>query len=308
MAKQKQVTLTQLRSFVAVARQGSFTRAAETLGMSQPSVTAAIQQLEQTLGLTLFDRSTKTLRLAAASRSFLPAMERVLNDMDTTLSGVQSIVEGQSGHVAVAVLPSVATRILPETIKGYSKAFPGIRLALRDDNSFGICEKVANGEVDIGVAGRTDQVMGLEFEPIIRDPFGVAMHRSHPMASEQGPVRWQELAAYPFISFASDTGIRPILDSLDPVPENISVPWVEVSNIATVLSLLKANQGISALPQMSVDPRDRDIAFRILIDPPKFRELGLVTRKGRSLPPAAQKFVDYMKAALRPYWERGPGS
>ena len=308
MKQQKPVTLAQLRSFVVVAREGSFTRAAETLGMSQPSVTSAIQQLEAALGLKLFDRSTKTLRLSVTSRAFLPTIEHILEELDAVLSGVRSIADGQSGHVAVAVLPSVATSVLPATIKKYSAAFPNIRMSLRDDNTLGICQKVANGEVDIGVAGRTDQVIGLEFEPIIKDPFGVAVHRTHPLAKQTGPVQWCDLAGFPFISFASDTGLRPILDSLDDLPENITVPWVEVSNIATVLSLLKTNQGIAALPQMSVDLGDGEIVFRILVNPPTFRELGLITRKGRSLSPAAQHLVSYMKDVLRPYWLRKPGT
>ncbi len=298
------VTLTQLRAFVAVAREGSFTRAAEALEMSQPSVTATIKQLEGLLGLKLFDRSTKVLTLTKASATFLPGIERILSELDATLTDFQSVADGTQGSVAVAVLPSVASFVLPATIKSFSAAFPKTRISLRDDNSSGICERVLRGEVDLGVAGRTDQTVGLHFEPLIRDPFGVVVHKSHPLAHESGPVGWNELAGYPFISFAADTGLRPLLDTLRDIPENITSPWVEVSNIATVLSLLKTNLGIAALPQMAVNTIEKDVVFRTLLDPPLFRELGLITRNGRSLAPAAQHFVTHMKTALRPQWER----
>jgi len=298
------ITLAQLRAFVTVSREGSFTRAAEQLHTSQPSVTTSIKQLEAVLGLKLFDRSTKVLSLTKASTAFLPVIERILEDLDSTLADFQAAADGTKGSVAVAVLPSVATIVLPGAIKSFSAAFPRTRISLRDDNSSGVCERVLRGEVDLGVAGQTDQSAGLDFEPLLRDPFGVVAHKSHPLAREQGPVTWNELAAYPFISFAADTGIRPILDTLRDVPENITSPWIEVSNIATVLSLLKTNLGIAALPKMSVNPIENDVVFRTLLDPPLFRELGLITRSGRSLAPAAQNFVEHMKEALRPSWER----
>ncbi|MEP3280573.1 MAG: LysR substrate-binding domain-containing protein [Stappiaceae bacterium] len=298
------VTLTQLRAFVAVSREGSFTRAAEILEMSQPSVTAAIKQLEDVLGLRLFDRSTKTLNLTKASMTFLPGIERILDELDSTLSEFRSTASGAFGNVAVAVLPSVATNVLPRTIKSFSAAFPKIRISLRDDNSSGVRMRVLSGEVDLGLAGRSEKSDGLAFEPLIRDPFGAVVHKTHPLAQTTGPIEWDDLAGYPYISFAADTGIRPILDTLKGVPDNIAVPWIEVSNIATVLSLLKTNLGIAALPQMSVNPIENDVVFRTLLNPPLFRELGLITRKGRSLAPAAEEFVLHVKDALRPSWER----
>lgn len=299
------VTIAQLRAFVAVAREGSFTRAAELLDMSQPSVTTAIKQLEAALELRLFDRSTKVLSLTKASAAFLPGIERILNDLDATLADFHATADGSQGSFAVAVLPSVATIVLPATIKSFSAAFPKTRISLRDDNSSGVWERVLSGEVDLGVAGRTDHKSGaVHFEPLLRDPFGAVVHKSHPLAQERGPLVWDDLAGYPFISFAADTGIRPILDTLSDTPENIASPWVEVSNIATVLALLKTNLGIAALPQLTVNPIENDVVFRTLLGPPLFRELGLITRAGRSLSPAAQNFVIHMKEALRPNWER----
>lgn len=298
------VTIPQLRAFVAVSREGSFTRAANVLDMSQPSVTTAIKQLEGALDLKLFDRSTKVLSLTKASASFLPGIERILNELDATLADFHAAADGTHGSVAVAVLPSVATIVLPSTIKSFSAAFPKTRISLRDDNSSGVCARVLNGEVDLGVAGRTDHTGGVHFEPLLRDPFGAVVHRTHPLAQEQGPVGWDELAGYPFISFAADTGLRPILDTLSDLPDNITSPWVEVSNIATVLALLKTNLGIAALPKMSVNPIEKDVVFRTLLNPPLFRELGLITRKGRSLAPAAENFVRHLRDVLRPQWER----
>ncbi len=222
--------------------------------------------------------------------------------LDATLSDINSVADGTSGNVAVAVLPSIATNVLPTTIASFSNAFPKIRIALRDDNSWGVQERVRNGEVDLGVAGRTEHTDGLHFERLIRDPFGAVLHKSHPLAMEKGPIEWEELSGYPFISFAADTGIRPHLDTLENVPENIALPWIEVSNIATVLSLLNANLGIAALPEMAVSSMMSEVVFRTLLNPPLFRELCLITRADRSLSPAATHFVQHMKKAMQPQW------
>ncbi len=296
------VTLAQLRAFIVVSRERSFTRAAKILSTSQPSVTATIQQLESALDLKLFDRTTKNLQLTKASRSFLPALERLVNELDTVLLDMRSTAEGTSGSVAVAVLPSIATNVLPKTIASFSKAYPNIRIALRDDNSSGVQERVRSGEVDLGVAGRVEHSDGVQFETLIKDPFGAVMHISHPLARETGPIGWQELADYPFISFAADTGIRPLLDTLEQVPDNVALPWIEVSNIATVLSLLHANLGIAALPEMAVNTLEGEVVFRTLLNPPLFRELSLITRTGSALSPAAANFVDHIRLALRPAW------
>ncbi|KLN61544.1 hypothetical protein WH96_03995 [Kiloniella spongiae] len=298
------VTLAQLRAFVAVSRARSFTRAAEVLEISQPSITTAIKQFEEVIGMKVFDRSTKTLRLTKASEMYLPSIERFLDELDMTLSDFKEISYGSQGNIAVAVVPSVATNVLPSAVKSFSATFPKIRISLRDDNSFGVRERVLNGEVDLGVAGRTTFSDDLDFEPLIRDPFGAVVHKTHVLAKEKGPIVWEELSGYPYISFAPDTGIRPILDMLANVPENVRSPWVEVSNIATVLSFLKTNLGIAALPRMSVNTIENDVVFRTLLNPPVFRELGLITRKGRTLSPAASNFVDHIKNTLRPVWDK----
>lgn len=304
MEQEMKITLTQLRTFIAVARERSFTRAAERLSSSQPSVSAAIKHLEAELKLRLFDRTTKELHLTAEAKAFLPTIERLSDDLEASLQDLRATAERRRGRVAVAVLPSIATNVLPATISQFSAAYPNIRISLRDDNTAAIWQQVRNGEVDLGIAGRIQAEEGLHFETLIRDPFGAVMHPTHPLAGETGPIRWSELEGYPFVSFGADTGIRPLLDTIDPTPNNISSPWIEGSNIAAVHALLKANLGIAALPEMAMRSDGRDLVFRTLLDPPLYRKIGLVTRANRALSPAAQGFVDNMREVLKPQWLR----
>lgn len=256
------------------------------------------------MNLRLFDRTTKELHLTAEAKAFLPIIERLNDDLDAALQDLRATGERRRGRVAVAVLPSIATNVLPATISHFSSAYPNIRISLRDDNTTAIWDQVRSGEVELGIAGRIQNEDGLQFETLTRDPFGAVMHSTHPLSRDTGPIKWCELAGFPFISFGLDTGIRPLLDTVPSVPDNIVSPWIEGSNIATVLALLKANLGIAALPEMAMRSDGVDLVFRTLLDPPLFREIGMVTRVNRTLSPAASGFIEHMRMVLKPQWLR----
>ncbi len=294
----RKITLNQLRAFVAVARTRSFTRAAELLLSSQPSVSSAIQQLEAELSLKLFDRTTKELYLTAEGKVSLPIIERLIDDLDTELEDLRATAERRRGSVAIAVVPSVASNIIPQTIAAFSKAHPNIRISLADDNTPGVWDRVRAGEVDFGVAGLFNADEGLKFEVLLRDPFGAVLRSDHPLSKDRGPITWDELRAYPFITMGSNTGIKPLVDMAMSGPSNVASPMIEGSNIATVIALLKEGLGVTALPELSVRSEGSNLVFRELIDPPLGRELGLITRGGRGLSPAAETLLKFLKNTL----------
>src|SRR5262245_1670489 len=125
------VDLHQLRIFVAVARLGNFTRAAERLGLSQPSLSLHIRQLEQDLGVRLFDRSTRSVALTPAGDDFLPTAERLLDDFQSAVAAVADLAARRRGRVAVAVLPSVAAELLPRAMAALHARHHGITVSLR---------------------------------------------------------------------------------------------------------------------------------------------------------------------------------
>lgn len=297
------ITLNQLRAFVAVARERSFTRAAETLATSQPSISLLIKQLETALGLKLFDRTTKELHLTAEAANFLPTIERLNEDLDAALQDLLATAERRRGRVSLAVLPSIATNVLPDTVASFAAKYPNIRISVRDDNTKAICQQVRNGEVDLGVAGHVEGDADLMFEPLLRDPFGMVAHPEHELAQTTGPVAWSELAEYQFISFGLDTGLRPLFETVRERPENIRKPLIEAANIGPVLAMLRANIGIGALPHLALAKDENGLVFRTLVDPPLFREIALVTRPNRSLSPAAEAFSEHLKDVLKPRWE-----
>jgi DNA-binding transcriptional LysR family regulator len=133
----------------------------------------------------------------------------------------------------------------------------------------------------------------------MHDPFGLVCRADHPLAAETGPVRWRELAGHTFLGLGHDTGIRPLVQSVDGLPDNLRQPEVEVSNIATLEGMLIAGLGISVLPHLAMpDHHANDLVFRPLVEPELARDICLITRQGRSLSPAAESMRDMVIARL----------
>jgi DNA-binding transcriptional LysR family regulator len=294
------VTLKHLHAFVAVAREGSFTAAAKRLALSQPALTIQINQLEEELGVRLLDRTTRRVSLSDSGAEFLPSAERLLADFESAIAEVREVAERRRGRVGVATLPSIAVKLMPGIVAEFQAAYPGVSVHLHDANASGVQRRVRRKEVDFGLASQFEPDPDLAFETVLHDRFGLVCRHDHPLARDGGPIRWAALEGHAYLGLARDTGIRPLLESVDPLPATLRQPQVEVSNIATLEGMLRAGVGISALPELAV-PRgdDGNIVFRRLVEPELTRAICLISRRGRSLAPAAQSLRDRILARLR---------
>ena len=133
------ITLRQLRAFVAVARTGSFTLAAESLYISQSALSGLIKELEQTLGVRVVDRSTRRIHLSDMGRELFPLVEKILSDLDRVLTDVSERKSLKSGFVRVAAPQLMAATVLPEIIAAYNNEHPDISVKLVDSVVESVC-------------------------------------------------------------------------------------------------------------------------------------------------------------------------
>src|SRR3981189_3311873 len=119
-------TFDQLRAFVAIARLGSFTRAAKTIHLSQPAVSTQIRHLEEVLGARLFDRSTRSVALSPVGKELAPLLERILRDIEAVALGAKARATLPHGAVTVAALPSISSGLLPLAIARFRERFPAV--------------------------------------------------------------------------------------------------------------------------------------------------------------------------------------
>ncbi len=299
-----------LRAFSQIAGCGSFTRAAESLHLTQSTLTATIKQLEQQLGLSLLDRTTRRVLLTSEGERFLPVAERLLSDFDTAITDLQARAEHQQGQVGIAASPSVLTRLLPAVVHQYNQQFPNIGLYLRDDGAGGIEQRVLDNEVDFGIAGNHSNHPDLSYQPLLKDRYGIVVPADHPLSQAPAAIDWQQLRHERLIYLSSDTGIRAQLSAVK-VEDEVVLPLdgalLEVSNPAVLAALIEQRVGISILPALAAaTPSFNNLYFRPLVRPLVEREVFILTRRGRSLSPAAQTMRDLLlnsisDASLPPY-------
>ena len=190
------LTLRHVRAFVEVAHHGSFRRAAEKLFLSQPALTITISQLEDLVGVSLFNRTTRQVNLTTDGEDFLPIAERLVADFDRAISDLKTSAERRGGQVAIAVLPSLTINLLPEILARFKSSNPGIRVILRDDNARGVQRQVLNNESDFGISNLWEEDSELEFTPLTLDPVGLVCPPDHPLGKTSKPLAWGNLEDY----------------------------------------------------------------------------------------------------------------
>lgn len=287
------ITLRQLRAFAAVARERSFTRAAEILHLTQPALTSCIRQLEDRVGSSLLDRTTRQVRVNRFGEALLPRIERLLNELDLGLEEVRSLREGSSGVIALATLPSIASSIMPQSVARYSQLLPGVGITMAEDHSEGVRRRVLEGEADFGLSGIvTEAFPDVVAEPLFYDTIGLFCHADHRLTRLERPVKWADLAGEEIFNMGYQTQIQEILDVVPELAISLSQTAYRVRNPLTTLSMIRSQRGIAALPRLSI-PADAltDVVFRPLTGPELRREIFLCRRTGSMLTTAAQALI-----------------
>lgn len=291
---QMNVSTRQLRAFRALAAQRSFTRAAAASHLSQPAFSALIRQLEETLGVRLFDRSTRHVGLTAEGEEFELAAARVLAEFDTAFSGMRERAARQRGRVSIALLPSLAADWLPGVLAGFRAEYPGIELEVADVLSEPCIERVRSGRADFALAATRAETPELRAEPFCSDDFHLVCPAGHPLAKVREP-RPKDLAPYPFVHLSRTSSVRQYLDAATH-PQPLAAV-LEVEQLATVAGMVRAGLGISIVPALTLYQFGAPgLVTRAIRWPGLTRHIYLVRRRDRGLSVAAQGFYDWVMA------------
>jgi LysR family carnitine catabolism transcriptional activator len=298
------INLHQLRIFVAVARLGNFTRAAERLNLSQPSLSLHIRQLEQDLGVRLFDRSTRSVVLTRAGEDFLPTAERLLDDVQSAVASVADLAARRRGRVTVAVLPSIAAELLPRAIALLRSRHPDIMVALRDDVAEHIPVRVRNGEVDFGLGDIDGIGADIVGAPLLSDELIAVLANEHPLTragrNTAPKANWRALARHPFIAMSRDSSVRRLTERAFAHNGLVLEPAFEAKYMSTALGMVAHGLGVATLPSSALSMvRQAGLSHAEIHGPVMKRRIGIITRRGRSLSPAAQALIETLKIAAR---------
>lgn len=285
---QPDLSTRQLRAFLALAEQRSFTRAAQQVHLSQPAFSALIRMLEESLDARLFDRSTRSVELTAEGRLFEASARQLLGDFAAAVGHLRDHLQLRTGRVSLAALPSLAAGWLPAILAEYKAQWPGVELNLHDSLSDDCIDLLRGGRVEFALASAGAQTAGLQTEVLCADGFHLVCRKDHPLAKRKASdIKLKDLVPYPFVHLARNSSVRQRLDAaLHPMQINTIL---EVEHLATVAGMVEAGLGISVVPALTLFHFQRPmLVTRALKLAGLKRRIYVVQREGEGLSVAAQ--------------------
>lgn len=280
-------TLRQLRTFVAVAHHGGFSQAGQAIGLSQSAVSHSIKELEAEIGVRLLDRTTREVKLTEAGHQLASRMERLLEEMNTTLLDIRSYGEQRSGTVRIAASQTISAHLMPQCLASSQESFPDIKVILHDRVQQWVLQSVRNAEVDFGIVIGPLNDADFSCLAILDEPFLLLCRNDDPLASVE-QAQWAMLNQRVMVLQDYASGSRVLIDAALRA-QGVDVEVVqEIGHPATLFPMVEAGIGISILPALALPlPAGRALTVRRLY-PEINRSLTLIKRKNRSLTPAAE--------------------
>jgi LysR family hydrogen peroxide-inducible transcriptional activator len=286
----------QLRYFVAVAETGSFTRAAEREGVTQPTLSEQILRLESPdkgIGRRLFDRLGRTIVLTDAGRVLLGHAQAIVSAVDEADRAVRD--SGEGGRLRVGAIPTLAPFLLPPAVTRFRKEHPTVQLQLKEDLTERLLADLLAGELDVGLMALPIRDDRLHVEKLFAEPLVMALPPKHRLA-KKAEVKLADVVDEPFIlladvhcfgdqvlSFCHRAGLEPRV-------------VCRGEQIVTLLAMVAAGQGVSVVPEMAaVADTAKSCAYRPLGKPSPSRTICAVWHKQRYRPASLQALVDVVR-------------
>lgn len=287
-----------LQVFHTVARLLSFTKAAETLHMTQPAVTFQIRQLEEYFNTRLFDRTHNKISLTAAGERVYEYADRIIGLYAEMENRVRELTGDVSGILIIGASTTIAEYVLPQLLGEFKERYPNINIRLRVSNSLGIVHMVEDNSVDVGIVESPISNKNLAVEVCWHDKLVFISLPSHPLA-KKASIRGQDLDGQPFICREEGSGTREFIQDylatagLQFHDLNVSV---EVGNPEAVKSAVEAGLGVSIVSQATVT---KELKLGTLVarplDPPLERPFSIVFQRQKFRLRAMEEFMAFAR-------------
>ena len=291
----KQVTFHQLKVFEVTARRGSFTRAAEELFLTQPTVSIQMKQLTKAVGLPLFEQVGKRLYLTEAGKELLNTCQDIfkrLDQFEMTVSDLQGL---QRGQLRLSVI-TTAKYVIPRLLGPFCQQYPGIDVALIVTNHEHILERLRDNLDDLYIPSQMPENMDVHCHPFLENPLVVLASRKHPLAGE-AHIPIERLNNEPFIMREPGSGTRQAVEQLFEA-HNISIQVrLELGSNEAIKQAVAGGLGISVLSRhcMALEGEGGQIALLDVENFPIQRHWNIVHPKGKNLSVVARTFFKYLQ-------------
>lgn len=286
--------LRQIQYFIETARREHMTEAAEALHVAQSAVSRQINHLEEELGVKLFIREGRSVRLTPIGKRFLEQMEQAMKLIDNAKREIEEYLDPERGTIHIGFPSSLANYTLPTIISTFREKYPDVKFKLNQGSYTQLTERVIEGTIDLALLGPLPQDKRLKGEVLFSEKMVLLLPKHHPLSSKKR-VHLRELYNEPFISFPKNFVLREeIVDVCRQNGFEPNVPF-EGEEIYTIKGLVSAGLGITLLPESSfVDGIPRSTVLIPKIEPEVRRTVGIITPANRELLPTEKIFYQFI--------------
>lgn len=286
--------LSQLRSFVVVAEELHFGRAAVRLHLTQPPLSRQIQLLEHQVGAQLLERSSRNVRLTPAGRGFLPEARAILRLAESASLSAQRISRGEAGSLAIGFTASSGYRFLPGLIVACRERLPGVELVLKELVTMEQVEALGSGRLDVALLRPSAAMADFETRCVVREPLVVALPENHPLSKGRAPVL-EDFDHAPFLTY-SPLEARYFHDLVAGTFSRAGVhpDYTQyVTQIHSILALVRAGLGAALIPEAAMSLRFEGVVVRPLekLRPSRPVELFMAWKRDNENP-VLKKFLE----------------
>ena len=292
-------SLRQLQYAVAVADELSFRRAAARCRVSQPSLSAQLAQLEDVLGVRLFERDRRRVLVTAAGKDIVERARRLLADADALLDAGKRASDPFVGTLRVGVIPTIAPYALPSIAPRLRKRFPQLTVAWREDKTEVLAATLQAGELDAALLALEAEIGDVDREIIADDPFVLAARHSDPLAKKATPVQTSELRGAEVLLLDDGHCFRD--QALDVCTMGRAREGeFRATSLTTLVQMVAGGSGVTLLPELAVatEAARAGLTVRPIASAKAHRTIALVWRKRSPLAPALHEIGSVMRDAF----------
>lgn len=282
----------QLEYFQTLARIQHVTKAAETLSITQPALSRSIVRLENQLGVPLFDRQGRSIKLNKYGERFLKRVDSIIKEFTEGKEEIQSLLKPDQGEVSLGFLHTLGTTIVPNLIGAFKNQYPNVHFQLNQSHSNQLLDKLKSGELDLCLLASFPVESNIMWKPLWKEELFLYLPKNHVLATRED-ITLNEIANEPFVLMKEGFALRVTIDHIFE-QVNITPNIVfEGEEAATIAGFVAAGLGVSILPDFK--GLDQTNIAKVRISWPRFeRTVGISWIEGKYLPPVTENFKQYI--------------
>jgi LysR family hydrogen peroxide-inducible transcriptional activator len=288
------VKLNQLRYFEAVAQQGHFGRAADICSISQPALSMQIKELETTLGIALFERGTRTVRLTQAGEDLLPRVRDILQSVDELTDVARAAQKTLTGRLRLGVIPTIAPYLLPRIIGDLSRMAPDLDIHVRETMTQRLLQELSAGRIDAAIVALPVSEPTLVEVPLFSEDFVLV----RPLQDSATAVPSREnLREMRLLLLEEGHCFRDQALAFCDIGTTRTRELLDGSSLSTLVQMVGAGIGLTLIPEMAVDveTRSAEVAIARFPDPQPSRQIGMIWRKTTPLDKQLRQIADLVR-------------